>query len=352
VRSLRIFLALSLCSLVVAPSCGGSRTANFENGGSSGAGTSGSDSGGSNGTGDGGANAGGSAGDGAGGSSSGAAQGGSGAEAGADPKGGSSMGGATSGSAGDVSTGGSSGTSATGGVAGAQGGGSGTGGSQAGRGGTAGNGGAPTQCLPESDAMDMCGRLGASCLCCPIGGPMQACICTTSCTSSADCHDASRPICNIDTRYTETGICTPDGFICRWGTRCAAPNTPIATPLGERPIPELRVGDSVYSVEGGAVVVVPILAVSRQPAGSAHTVTRVTLVGGAVLEVSAGHPTADGRVFGDLQAGDELGGVRVDDVVTGAAYPYPFTHDILPDSTSGAYFAAGALIGSTLAQTE
>jgi hypothetical protein len=28
----------------------------------------------------------------------------------------------------------------------------------------------------------------------------------------------------------------------------------------------------------------------------------------------------------------------------------PTTHDILPDSSSGTYFAAGALIGSTLAE--
>ena len=31
------------------------------------------------------------------------------------------------------------------------------------------------------------------------------------------------------------------------------------------------------------------------------------------------------------------------------AYDQPFTYDILPDSDSGAYFAASVLIGSTLA---
>jgi len=39
----------------------------------------------------------------------------------------------------------------------------------------------------------------------------------------------------------------PDG-------RCASPDTPIATPDGERPIAELREGDLVYSVDGGAIV--------------------------------------------------------------------------------------------------
>jgi hypothetical protein len=166
----------------------------------------------------------------------------------------------------------------------------------------------------------------------------------------ADCTEPSRPTCNIDTQFTERGICTPEGFVCRWGTRCAAPNTPIATPSGDRPISELRVGDLVYSVEGRAVVVVPIRAVQSIPVTSAHRVSRVTLAGGSVLEISAGHPTADGRSFGDLHVGDELGGQRVENVVQAAPYAYSFTHDILPDSSSGAYFAAGALIGSTLAE--
>jgi hypothetical protein len=69
-----------------------------------------------------------------------------------------------------------------------------------------------------------------------------------------------------------------------------------------------------------------------------------------VLEISAGHPTADGRSFADLRAGADLGGLHVENVVHAAPYTYSFTHDILPDSSSGAYFAAGALIGSTLAE--
>jgi hypothetical protein len=89
--------------------------------------------------------------------------------------------------------------------------------------------------------------------------------------------------------------------------------------------------------------------VSKLPVTSAHTVSRVTLVSGAVLEISPGHPTAEGRSFGELHAGDALGDLRVKSVTQGAPYAYPFTHDILPASSSGTYFAAGALIASTLA---
>jgi hypothetical protein len=129
--------------------------------------------------------------------------------------------------------------------------------------------------------------------------------------------------------------------------RCASPDTPIATPDGERPIAELRVGDLVYSVDDLAIVSVPIVAVHRQPANG-HAVPRIALDDGRELDVSAGHPTADGRTFGDLVPGNRLG-ERTVTRVTNIAYRHPFTYDILPGSSSGTYFAAGALIGSTLA---
>jgi CubicO group peptidase (beta-lactamase class C family) len=91
---------------------------------------------------------------------------------------------------------------------------------------------------------------------------------------------------------------------------CAAPDTPIATPQGDRPISELAPGDLVYSVEAAGVVVVPILRVGSTPVVN-HRVVRVELAGGTVLEVSAGHPTADGRTFADLLNGGQLGGTRL-----------------------------------------
>jgi hypothetical protein len=73
----------------------------------------------------------------------------------------------------------------------------------------------------------------------------------------------------------------------------------------------------------------------------------VTLADGTELRISAPHPTADGRTFGALHAGDSLDGRPV---VSAELVPYaePFTYDILPDSDTGTYFAGGALIGSTL----
>ena len=78
-----------------------------------------------------------------------------------------------------------------------------------------------------------------------------------------------------------------------------------------------------------------------------HRVVEVTLAHGATLRISPRHPTADGRRFADLAAGDLVDGVRVIGVRL-VDYDQPFTYDILPDSDSGAYFAGGTLIGSTL----
>jgi hypothetical protein len=128
---------------------------------------------------------------------------------------------------------------------------------------------------------------------------------------------------------------------------CAAPNTPVATPYGERPIASLRVGDLVYSVDHDAIRAVPLVRVGRTPV-SAHHVMRVVLRGGRTLEISPGHPTADGRKFGDLRPGVLLDEQHEVVSVELVPYSYDATYDILPASSTGTYFAAGALIGSTL----
>jgi hypothetical protein len=127
---------------------------------------------------------------------------------------------------------------------------------------------------------------------------------------------------------------------------CASPDTPIATPDGERAIASLRVGDLVYSIDGGAVKAVPIVRL-KQTRVTRHHVMRVQLANGVSLEVSGGHPTADGRSFSDLRAGSMLEGVLV---ISAEKVPYSYssTFDILPASSTETYFAGGALIGSTI----
>jgi hypothetical protein len=121
----------------------------------------------------------------------------------------------------------------------------------------------------------------------------------------------------------------------------------VATPSGERPIASLQVGDLVYSVDRAGIVVVPLLRVASTPVRN-HRVVRVLLNGDRVLEISPGHPTSDGRTFGDLGAGSNLDWQHT--VISAELVPYRHeaTYDVLPASSTGTYFAAGALVGSTL----
>jgi hypothetical protein len=146
-------------------------------------------------------------------------------------------------------------------------------------------------------------------------------------------------------------VCTtPQNGTCPLGCKaciCASPDTPIATPTGERPIRDLEAGDLVYSVHRGQVVAVPIVEAVHVDAPN-HVVIEVTLENGRVIDMSPKHPTADGRTFADLAAGDSLQGARIASV-RAKRFTFDATYDILPDSDTGTYFASGALVGSTLA---
>jgi len=85
------------------------------------------------------------------------------------------------------------------------------------------------------------------------------------------------------------------------------------------------------------------------PVAENYRIAHIVLDDGRQLRVSAGHPTADGRTFGDLGPGDLLDGAHV---VSLELVPYgnPETYDILPAGETGYYWANGILMGSTLTQ--
>jgi hypothetical protein len=174
---------------------------------------------------------------------------------------------------------------------------------------------------PEFCCGDKCCNPGE--LCCDVPGPVAL----------------PFPQCTTPVNGTCPGGCT--------ACVCASPETPIATPRGDRPIADLAAGDLVYTVDHDAIVAVPVLRVNRTPVRD-HHVVRVALASGAVLEVSPGHPTADGRTFGDLRAGGRLDGIGVTSAEL-VPYAHPFTYDILPAGETHTYFAGGARIGTTLA---
>ena len=166
------------------------------------------------------------------------------------------------------------------------------------------------------------------------------------------CCTTGQLCCNVPGPVTGGPQCaTPVNGTCPVGCPlcvCASPDTPIATPRGARPIVSLREGDLVFSVDHGRVVTVPVLETKQIAVSNRHVVVRVALENGSVLEISAPHPTADGRRFSDLRTGGQLGGIRIAKLEV-IPYRYDFTYDILPASDSGTYFAGGVLVGSTLA---
>ena len=93
----------------------------------------------------------------------------------------------------------------------------------------------------------------------------------------------------------------------------------------------------------------PVKAVNRTPV-TGHLVLRIRLETGVVLEISARHPGADGRTLATWTTGQRIDGVRVVSIEP-IRYAHPYTHDILPDSETGTYYAGGVLIGSTLFQS-
>jgi hypothetical protein len=179
--------------------------------------------------------------------------------------------------------------------------------------------------------------------------------CGVEACPDGDCPGATGPACTCEssnqcvaaTGATGSGQCRNDDGTCAT-CKCAAPDTQIATPTGERAIADLAVGDLVYSVDRDGIRAVPILRINRTPVVN-HGVLRVTFDNGRFIEMSAGHPLPDGRPLSALEPGTELVGAAVVSV-TSVPYAHAFTYDILPASTSGAYFASDVLIGSTLSR--
>jgi hypothetical protein len=128
---------------------------------------------------------------------------------------------------------------------------------------------------------------------------------------------------------------------------CLAASTLIDTPGGQVPVSRLRPGMSVWTLNSaGHRQAGVVLEVGSTPAPAGHAVVHLALVDGRQVWVSPGHPTADGRRVGDLAPGQAFDGSHV---VVADRVPYSgSTYDLLPSGPTGAYWADGVLLISTL----
>ena len=74
---------------------------------------------------------------------------------------------------------------------------------------------------------------------------------------------------------------------------------------------------------------------------------RVRLGDGRSVTASPGHPLLDGRPLGDLGVGDVVDGSQVV-AIDSLPYPSGETFDLVASGTTGAYFAGGIPLGTTL----
>ena len=129
---------------------------------------------------------------------------------------------------------------------------------------------------------------------------------------------------------------------------CLSENTVIGTPNGPINVKELKIGMTVFTQDSsGHKQTGIILKTGRTLVPPGHIMVHVVLADKRELYVSQNHPTSDGRLFGDLLAGDTLDNSKIKNTEQ-VPYNGTYTSDILPSGQTGFYWANGILVASTL----
>lgn len=195
----------------------------------------------------------------------------------------------------------------------------------------------PEGCHYETETIDGCPNPCAKTICSSSGG-------TKDCSSKGSClsSDGEELPCPEGTSCSGLpayGCFPPDCPV----PICLSPDTKIRTDGEQKRIADIKVGDIVLTDNKKPVKVIKVNKVEVKN----HKILKVLLNDATILEVSPNHPTADGRLFKDLKLGDVID-KRIVVENTPITYQYKYTHDILPDSETGNYYANGVLVGSTL----
>jgi len=129
---------------------------------------------------------------------------------------------------------------------------------------------------------------------------------------------------------------------------CLAAGTRIYTPDGWVLVQTMKPADRVWTLDAmGHKVIVPVLKTSASPVSLEHCMVPLVLGDGREVWASPGHPTADGRTIGQLEANGVYDGswIKSSELIP---YQHHQTYDLLPAGTTGLYWANGILLASTL----
>ena len=144
---------------------------------------------------------------------------------------------------------------------------------------------------------------------------------------------------------TTTGGATTTTGGATTTTTCLPFDVEIKTLTAQKRVSDIKVGDIVLS-DGGKPA--RVIRINRVVVGKTHKIMKISFTDGTVLRGSLRHPTADGKMFGDLKVGDSVDGKIITELKLLPYTNHNYTYDILTDSRNGNYYADGVLIGSTL----
>ena len=129
---------------------------------------------------------------------------------------------------------------------------------------------------------------------------------------------------------------------------CLAKGTYIETSLGLVLVELVHKGMLVWTVDNlGDRVLAPVIKTTNTPVPSSFRVVKVELSDTRTITASQNHPTADNKALGNYVVGDTLDGAQVTSIEY-LPYTENATYDILPDGSTGLYWANGILLKSTL----
>ncbi|HSD04387.1 MAG TPA: Hint domain-containing protein [Nitrosopumilaceae archaeon] len=129
---------------------------------------------------------------------------------------------------------------------------------------------------------------------------------------------------------------------------CLSEDTVIDTPNGVINVKEVKEGMMIFTQDAsGHRYIGTVLQAGKTMVPTDHKMVHIILDDKRELHVSPNHPTADGRLFGELLIGDTLDGSKIKNTEL-VLYNGTYTYDILPSDQTGFYWANGILIKSTL----